>query len=216
MMPRIEDHERGSFFFDYANTIMGQRGTHEAWRLQYLSDLTTLPDYDDGHTSLGSSGAPVDAAGAVVLYHVTGTFERAANDGERWRWLLRQAAVHAPRLEGATLNVFAEFLRGQFGVQTLRDYPALYNRPMQEVDAHDSIFSLHTLGEDETIAKLATGVRRFPLPEEFNFISLYRKMTTMAAAQGYHPWDALARIFSDRRQFQTAAECWRRRHRGIW
>jgi uncharacterized protein YfaS (alpha-2-macroglobulin family)/tetratricopeptide (TPR) repeat protein len=206
----VEDHERGSFFFDYANTIMGQRGTHEAWRLQYLSDLTTLPDYDDGHTSLGSSGAPVDAAGAVVLYHVTGTFERAANDGERWRWLLNQAAVHAPRLEGATLNVFAEFLRGQFGVQTLRDYPALYNRPMQEVDAHDSIFSLHTLGEDETIAKLATGVRRFPLPEEFNFISLYRKMTTMAAAQGYQPWDALARIFSDRRQFQTAAECWRR------
>ena len=39
----------GAFYMDLANQLMGNRGYALAWRLQYLSDLSTLPDYEDGY-----------------------------------------------------------------------------------------------------------------------------------------------------------------------
>ena len=38
------------------------------------------------------------------------------------------------------------------------------------------IWALDTLGEDETIARLATGVKRFKLPDDHNFIKLYQQV----------------------------------------
>ncbi len=34
-------------------------------------------------------------------------------------------------------------------------------------------YALQTLGDDETIARLATGIKRFKLPDEFNYIKIY-------------------------------------------
>ena len=53
-----------------------------AWRLQYLSDLSKLPDYDDGYYGGwyyygwgGTRGAPVDEDGNPVYYHVPKSWE---------------------------------------------------------------------------------------------------------------------------------------------
>ena len=80
------------FHFDFANMV--QRGVNwrEAWRLQYLTDLSTLPDYEEGYSRWGrgssTRGAPVDAQNNPVYHHVPKTFAASTSDGERWRWLL--------------------------------------------------------------------------------------------------------------------------------
>ena len=37
------------FCLDFANMLLNGGGQHEPWRLQYLTDLTKLPDYDEGY-----------------------------------------------------------------------------------------------------------------------------------------------------------------------
>ena len=64
--------------------------------------------------------------------------------------------------------------------------------------------------DDETIAQLANGIKRFKLLQEFNFIRIYREI----AASGYNvPADrsltTLAEIYENRRQSPRAAEVWR-------
>ena len=59
-------HDVSYFYSELAQMLINNRGAHQAWRLQYLSDLTELPDYEDGwgvYYRGGTSGAPVDADG---------------------------------------------------------------------------------------------------------------------------------------------------------
>lgn len=209
-----QGNQIGALFTEYARYLVGFRGYDGAWRLQYLTDLNELPDYSQGraHYGGGGRGAPVDEEGNPVYHRMPPSFEEATTDGQRWRWLMMQAMEYAPGQKPTILNEFAQFLRNQFGVQTLHGYPGLFG-PRTDDDSEEAragIFALHTLSEDETIAKLATGVKRFEIPEEFNFISIYREMVGMGqAAHGYQPWDNLARIFADRRQYPKAADCWR-------
>ena len=57
-----------------------------------------------------------------------------------------------------------------------------------------------TLKDDETIARLATGIKRFTLPDEFNPIKIYQ--TIADDPETGHGEDALARW---RRSSRTAA-----------
>ena len=72
-------------------------------------------------------------------------------------------------------------------------------------------FALHTLGENETIARLATGVKRFELPDEFNFIKIYQQIAAEPKT-GYamEALEQLAQIFENRRQYPKAADYWQR------
>ncbi len=70
-------------------------------------------------------------------------------------------------------------------------------------------YALDALEEQETIARLATGIKRFRLPEEHNFIRIYQQV----AAEGKDSLrvQALAQlgsIFENRRQYARAAEYW--------
>ena len=77
-------------------------------------------------------------------------------------------------------------------------------------------FALQTLSEQETIARLATGIQRFQLPDEHNYLKLYQQVATEnAAAEGgaeINDWTqavtALANSFENRRQYPRAAEYW--------
>src|ERR1700722_788613 len=82
----------GSFYVDLANQILVGRDGNEAWKLQVLTDLLKLPDYEPGgrfgvrrFRGEVASGAPVDADGNPILYHVPARYESAKSDGERWR-----------------------------------------------------------------------------------------------------------------------------------
>ena len=75
------------------------RGYGEAWRLQYLSDLDKLPDYEEGYYYGGGGGigAPVNADGTPVYHVLPESWKASKNDGERWRWALHMAAEVEPR-----------------------------------------------------------------------------------------------------------------------
>ncbi|MBN2218496.1 MAG: alpha-2-macroglobulin [Pirellulales bacterium] len=205
--------EVSSFFQYFATVLLSDRGWQEAWRLQYLTDLDVLPDYEPGWSGYdgGVQGAPVDEAGNPIYYAVPPAFDASANDGQRWRWCLAEAGKYAPSRNSQLQLQFADFLHNQFGVQTMAEFGWRFGR--NDVDDskenQSGTYALATLGEDETIARLATGIRRFKLPDECNFIKIYQQI----ASQRDSSWstaavalDRLVGIFENRRQYPKAAE----------
>ncbi len=196
----------------FSRILLNNRGYSEAWRLQYLSNLDELPDYDPGWGYAGrTSGAPVDEEGKAVYHYTPKTFEDAETDGQRWRWCLEQAMEFNPAQRGNVRKQFADFLFHQFGVQTMAHYGWRFGRVATDdtQDDESGTYALHTLGETETIARLATGVKRFELPDEFNFIHVYRTIAAEEkASPGTESLQQLASIFENRRQYPQAAKLW--------
>src|SRR6202035_5037318 len=135
--------------------------------------------------------------GNPIFYHVPRTYDAAKSDGERWRWALAQAGEFSAAKKNQAALQLADFLHSQFGVQTL----AVYGRSFSSDESLAAPLSVRTLTDDETLARLATGVKRFRLPEEFNFLKIYRQV----ARDGNRPeatraLQALASIYENRRQ----------------
>ena len=95
----------------------------------------------------------------------------AKNDGERWRWILSQTVAWQPEKLTYELLTRAEFLQSQFGSQTLVEYGWWFGRSPQTGEGKEDTgtFALHTLSENETIARLATGIKRFHSPRRAQF-----------------------------------------------
>jgi hypothetical protein len=61
--------EVSRFYVEFGSAFLSNRGIQEAWRLQVLTDLTQLPDYDEGWPQWQQyNGAPVDEAGNPIYY----------------------------------------------------------------------------------------------------------------------------------------------------
>jgi len=211
----------GRFFQTLAGALTFERLGGEAWRLQSLTDLDALPDYDEytrgrwGGWGGDSTGAPVTADGAPVYYHVPESFQKAQNDGERWRWALAQAAEADAGLLNDVRMTLGQFMLGQFGTQTLQQGGF---QPMvadddgdgDEAEPATSIYGLETLKDDETVARLASGVKRFALPDEFNPIKIFQSVVDdPKTGRAEQATVALASLFEDRRQFVRAADYWK-------
>ncbi len=188
----------------------------ESWKLQILTDLTQLPDYEAarrGRWGFGGNqppGAPVDADGNPVFYHVPKAFAESQNDGERWRSMLRQAVEYQADLKGQVDLQWAQFLHSQFGVQTMLGAGAASTDDENESTDKTGPFAVHTLKDNETIARLATGVKRFDLPDEFNPLRIFRALAEREnSASAQSAADSVAQIYEDRRQFVKAAEAWK-------
>ena len=217
--------EIAQFWFHFADMLMNTRYGGGAWQLQSLTDLTKLPDYDDmsayygyRHGYGGGQGAPVDEKGNVVYHQLPKTWETAKTDGERWRWTLMQAAeVNAEYAAQSRLR-FAQFLQSQFDVTTMLQWGYGYfdlfrdkgdGGPGEKDEAGP--YELSGLAEDETIAQTAVGIKRFELPDEFNFIKIYQDLNdTVQGGAGEQAGDALAQVFEDRQQYPRAAGYWQK------
>ena len=208
---------------DYLQTmatmwLIGRNGQVESWRLQAKTDLSVLPDYEEGtgYSRGGrgrpTQGAPVDEQGNPVFYRVPKTFESAQSDGQRWRWCLEQAVEFDPGLKNEIRLLFADFLRDQFDVHTMAAAGWRFGREGTDDSQEEGVFALPSLGENETIARLATGVKRFKLPDEFNYLSIYKQVADddTKGIFGASALKNLARILENRRQYPQAADCWRR------
>lgn len=197
-----EKSDRANMFLSFADILMTNRRGHRAWRLQYLTDLTALPDYEEGYGYWdGPKGAPVDAGGNPVFHKLPDSWKNAASDGERWRWLLVQAMETDHGYRNAALSRFAAFLHNRFGVHTLAHMRQWGYAFEDQQGKASGTYAIHTLADDETIAHLAVGVRRFKLPGEFNFIRIFKEINE------HH---TLARIYENRRQYGKAAEFYKR------
>ena len=196
----------------FAHTLMYSNSYQESWRLQVLTDLSQLPDYDEGwhHHSGQTQGAPIGADDQPVVYNLPSSWQSAKNDGERWRWALDQAAIWHPPHKSQVQLIRARFLQSQFGVETLAQYGWWFGRSaLQDNKAETGTYALHTLGQNETIARLATGIRRFELPPEHNPIKIYQEILAQADPYKQYPAaSALATLFENRRQYQLAVEYW--------
>lgn len=204
--------EVAQFYISLSDLLLYNRGNLQSWRFQALTDLSQLPDYEEGYYYRDPpAGAPVDEQGAPVLHHVPASWDVAQTDGERWRWCLEQAIENAPNRLNDVRWRRAEFLHGQFGVQTLQEFGWWWGRPNDDADDQKSnTLALHTLGENETIAKLASGVKRFTLEDEFNPIAILKEIIAEpATGNAEQAGNRLAEIFENRRQYVRAAEIWR-------
>ncbi|UCH22029.1 MAG: alpha-2-macroglobulin [Deltaproteobacteria bacterium] len=209
--------EVANFYLEFAGMLLQYGGYNQSWRLQYLTNLTRLPDYESGYGyqyHSGTRGAPVDDQGNPVFHHVPESFQSAASDGERWRWLLIQAGAGGKRFEDKANYILAAFLHQQFGVQTMAAYGRYFpwGRPVQEdgiKKPQSGPYDVHTLTDTETVAKLATGVRRFNLPDEFNYIMLFNELAGRPdGSQRANAIAALARIYENRRRYDKAVTFW--------
>jgi uncharacterized protein YfaS (alpha-2-macroglobulin family) len=199
------------FHLHFANVLLSGDSQYQPWRLQYLTDLAQLPDYEEDYDRYfaDTQGAPVDAKGNPVFYRVPESYEAAKSDGARWRWMLTRAADLDPGRANEADMALANFLRGQFGVQTMARSGRYVSGDEEGKDASGT-YALHTLREDETIARLANGIKRFALPDEFNWIKIYRRVAGRGRTDfDARARDALASLFEDRRQYVKAAEAWK-------
>ncbi|HUG20036.1 MAG TPA: MG2 domain-containing protein, partial [Planctomycetaceae bacterium] len=201
--------------------IQWERLDSDAWKLQILTDLSELPDFDDqayGYGRYGSGfgqrsagGAPVDAEGNPVYHTLPESYDASISDGQRWRWLMEEIVELTPDAKWGMQMQWANFLWTQFGVQTMGGYIAPRSEPSDDPDKNESNpYAVGSLNDDETIAKLATGIKRFSLPDEFNFIKQYREV--IEAGKNSHDtaaYEQLASIYTNRRQFPKAATVWR-------
>ncbi|HEY3319939.1 MAG TPA: MG2 domain-containing protein [Planctomycetota bacterium] len=223
------DKNAAADFYTELAAMISLRNGRETWRLQYASDLKALPDYQEGyHYYNGETrGAPVDASGQPIYYKVPKDFATAQNDGERWRWALAMVAELAPDRTASVRLQFANFLQQQFDVRTMSGSGFGGGRRGMQAPAaagakdaaasgeedESGPYAVQTLGEDETIARLATGIKRFKLPDEFNFIKIYRGIADEFKANNTivpQALGSLTQTFEDRQQYVKAAEILRR------
>jgi len=218
-MPAVDEQvpprEASDFYLTLADMVLNGPGNREAWRLQARTDLSQLPDYEPGWYALRGPtlGAPVDPDGRPILYTVPSGWKAAESDGQRWRFALARAVQRDPGRRNVVRFRRARFLHQQFGVQTLADFGPLFDRAAesrQDDGQKTGTYALATLSDEETLAKLAVGVRRFVLPDAFNPIKLDQQIVADDTTDvGARASEALARIFENRRQYSRAAEAWR-------
>jgi uncharacterized protein YfaS (alpha-2-macroglobulin family) len=211
----VPPDQKSQFYALFVNSVFQGEG----WELQALTDLSKLPDYEEqdhfygrgnrgrgGYGGGSERGAPVDEKGDPVYYKVPESWAAAKSDGERFRWLLTQHGKGSAAQQMQADLTFAQFLRSQFDVQTIAQY---WRAPEDDDNARqDGILTLHTLKENETIARLATGVKRFTLPDEFNFIAMLQRISgNRAISPGLadQTIDEFAALFTNRRQYERAA-----------
>ena len=203
--------EKGQFFWRYAQRISWCYQANQAWRLQTLTDLGKLPDYEVGnrwgrHYGGSVSRAPVDENGNPVYYAVPKAFEKAAGDGERWRWCLTQAMEYDPGQRNTVMHTWATFLYTQFGEPTLNDYGWFFSREAKDnTDTESAAWKLETLKDGETIARLATGIKRFNLPDDQNFLKIWQDLAGKGDVQAHVQ---ICMVYENRRQYVRAATEW--------
>ena len=209
--------ERGRFHVELARILMQGRNGGQSWRLANLTDTTKSIDLEQSGFGYfgrggggGSRGAPVDRKGRPLFHDDPETYKAATTDGQRWRWALSQAVRVDAGLRAEILLSRGRFLWNQFGVQTMQQAGI---QPREADDDDEPVagpWSVRSLAETETIARLATGVQRFSLPPDHNHVLLLTN--AVAASRGVHSSsaaDLLAGVFENRQQYPRAATAWR-------
>lgn len=193
-----------------STVIRRGNGSNEYWKLQALTNLSTLPDYDDYYHSYGYQGigAPCDSNSLPLVFVVPPTFEKAMSDGERMQFAFSQIGKLNPDRVTEIEYRKAYLYKSLYDVQTIA---AGARASVQNKET--GTFAVHTLGDDETIAQLGCGLKRFSLENEINFIQIFKKYAEGPQSQAYYKeaaLDELAGTMQDRRQYDRAADYWKR------
>jgi hypothetical protein len=181
-----------------------------AWSLLHLTDLTTLADFDDeSGLDEPARGYPVDTEGKPIFFRAAESWESAKNDGERLLWIFQTQTKLGPEQDREARAALALLAKTWFSVQTLADYGFRFDASEDEGATKNGIATLNTLKDDETVAKLATGPKRFTLPEGADFLRLFQALaddTKAPTAMRLEAWQEISDELKDRRQYARAAD----------
>ncbi len=156
----------------------------ESWKLQNLTDLqNALPDYQSRWKAEPRLPSPVNSDGSPIFYSVPSNFDLAKNDGERLRFLLAKAGKEGEQM-------LADFLCRQ--LDPSGNWRWVY-RSYQSTKEGEEF--LKSLSDGETLAYMANGFQRISLPDDQNYIAIYRK---------YGKYKVLGDLYVARRQFPRA------------
>ena len=195
--------------------LLANRGYNEAWRLQYLTNLNELPDYEQGwYRGSGTQGAPVDADGNPVYHHLPKSWQAAQSDGERWRWALSQAAENNPQMLNAVREELAEFSaepvrRADDGVLRRRSSAAwrmTKRRKTNRARGRCTRWPTTKRSPGWPAASSDSSCRT----NSTSFASISRLPTSRKRGMARFALEQLAQIYENRRQYPQAAEYWRR------
>ncbi|MEM1294454.1 MAG: hypothetical protein AAGH89_03750, partial [Verrucomicrobiota bacterium] len=186
-------------------SMAGLLQSEESWRLQELTYLSILPDYEI-QTYSDSRKAPVNPDGTPVFHRLPESWQEAGSDGERWRWALFQMEELGGEHRLLALSLRARFLQSQFGVQTLA---SVWHFSGEEDAEKAQLLArkLRQLQDSETIAYLATGPQRMTLPGEHNHLEIWKEIAADKAESGHveTALSELAQIHIQRDQRPQAA-----------
>ena len=192
--------------------LPGQPRQVDSWRLQSLTAFEVLPDYD--------------ANPSVVLCREPLRCTRRARRLSRLLSRAREPPARQERRPALALGTHsgrgsrpqpaqhhaADLWLSSCSTSSARrpsighDVPVLIRRRRRRAEATGP-YALDTLKDDETIAWLASGIKRFKLPDEFNPIKIYQAIAeNPKTGQGELALNSLASIFENRRQFDRAAD----------
>ncbi|MDX1679849.1 MAG: alpha-2-macroglobulin family protein [Akkermansiaceae bacterium] len=174
------------------------------WELYLKTDLSKAPDYLVMKDTITTTGAPVGEDGQPDWIDVPVSWEAAKSDGERWRWTMKEIG-RISESDGRIEEMdWWSFCKEHYGVETMASYGWWSQAGVEE---RDGLLKASTLEEGETIAKLANGVQRFELREDYQYIAGLRKLMRSGKS---HPaaqaGDELVQVFLHRNQFVKAAE----------
>ena len=211
----LDDKKRdvGVFYKQFAAAILPAAGAQEAWRMTAITELSELPDYEQGYPGgRDFVGVPCDAEGKPVFWTAAKSWDTAKNDGQRWRWALAMATENDSDVAKDVKFETAGFLQALYGVQTMQSMRFGWNpwgvAPDDETqdDAAKKTFLLDTLKTTETLAKTARGIQRFDLPAESNYITLWQEIAKSDSVYAEQSMNNLVGVFLNRRQYETAAQ----------
>lgn len=192
--------------YDQIAAILLNNLSGSAWQLQELTDLDEELDYnafENAGSRVASDAAPATDDGTPVLYTIPDSWAAATNDGQRLRYCIAQATKSA-EVEPVALNRWAQFLSRQFSVTTMQRF-GWFGRILDEDNTSERL-KLHTLEDGETLARLASGVERFELPDDYHFIAIYKKLAeNPKASVAQAAMGQLHSIHLNRRQYTRAA-----------
>ena len=198
---------------------MGNRAERDSWRLQSLTSLDVLPDYDDnpyGFWNADQSGHRSSPTARPSTTASPRASQKAKNDGQRWRWRCAQAARGRSRpAQHHSSRPWPAFCSTSSAPRRCSAMTCRISSADGGPEASGP-YALDTLKDDETIARLASGIKRFKLPDEFNPIKIYQAIADdPKTGQGEHALDALASIFENRRQLDRAADYLKKSRRSL-
>jgi uncharacterized protein YfaS (alpha-2-macroglobulin family) len=188
----------------------GMQHPSQVWSLQQLSDLTHIPLYDEQSGLDGpTSGLPVDADGNPIFFQTPVSWQAATTDAQRFCWVMEQMTRTEGPMRHEALRFKADLAKAWFSVQTIAGYGFRFDTSDENSARQDGIATLQTLKDDETVAKLATGPKRFKLPAEWAFLPLLRSLAEDVEVQDagrFLAWISIADELRDRRRYPDAAE----------
>ena len=187
----------------WQNALIHNSSRQQSWKLQILTDIEKLPEIEKAYPAYTQGQyAPLTKEGNPLFYESPTSYQQALNDGERWRWLLQERAKLDPSSEIHTKRELASFLHQQFNVGTLRSFNWYHRISNDEQNGNHSIMQVHTLKDNETIARLANTIKRFELPDSQNYIKIYKQLWQQGDTDS---GDRLVSIYLDRRMYEKAA-----------